>query len=76
MLTGYPLRVVVEVRAIGVTILWDDGLMRGSLVIGVGCVPAHIGLFSTYEFTKASRHGLGSRAGAQPVAVLEYILLL
>lgn len=28
-------------------------LMRGSMVIGVGCVPAHIGLFSTYEFGKA-----------------------
>lgn len=30
------------------------GLMRGSLVIGAGCIPAHIGLFSTYEFAKAS----------------------
>lgn len=30
------------------------GLMRGSAVIGVGCIPAHIGLFGTYEFTKAS----------------------
>jgi len=29
------------------------GLMRGSMVCGVGCVPAHIGLFGTYEFAKA-----------------------
>jgi len=30
------------------------GLMRGSLVIGAGCVPAHVGLFSTYEFAKSA----------------------
>lgn len=30
------------------------GLMRGSVVIGFGCVPAHVGLFSTYELGKAS----------------------
>jgi len=30
------------------------GLMRGSMVIGVGCVPAHVGLFGTYEFAKAA----------------------
>jgi len=29
------------------------GLMRGCLAIGVGCIPAHIGLFCTYEITKA-----------------------
>lgn len=28
------------------------GLMRGSSVIGVGCIPAHVGLFSTYELAK------------------------
>jgi len=29
------------------------GLMRGCLAIGAGCIPAHIGLFCTYEFAKA-----------------------
>jgi len=29
------------------------GFMRGSVVCGVGCVPAHIGLFGTYELAKA-----------------------
>eukprot|EP00931_Biecheleriopsis_adriatica_P086812 TRINITY_DN61396_c0_g1_i1.p1 TRINITY_DN61396_c0_g1~~TRINITY_DN61396_c0_g1_i1.p1 ORF type:complete len:330 (+),score=72.35 TRINITY_DN61396_c0_g1_i1:86-1075(+) len=29
------------------------GLMRGSTVIGAGCIPAHIGLFGTYELTMA-----------------------
>lgn len=28
------------------------GLMRGSVVIGVGCIPAHVGLFGTYEFAR------------------------
>lgn len=30
-----------------------SGLMRGCMAIGVGCIPAHIALFCTYEFTKA-----------------------
>ncbi|CAK0868511.1 unnamed protein product [Prorocentrum cordatum] len=30
------------------------GLMRGSAVIGAGCVPAHVGLFGTYELSMAS----------------------
>jgi len=30
------------------------GFMRGASVIGVGCVPAHVGLFSTYEFAKVA----------------------
>mmetsp|Transcript_85786 Transcript_85786/g.251170 ORF Transcript_85786/g.251170 Transcript_85786/m.251170 type:complete len:332 (+) Transcript_85786:261-1256(+) len=29
------------------------GLMRGSTVIGAGCVPAHVGFFSAYEFSSA-----------------------
>jgi solute carrier family 25 iron transporter 28/37 len=29
------------------------GLMRGSTVIGAGCVPAHVGFFSVYEHTMA-----------------------
>jgi len=29
------------------------GLVRGATVIGTGCIPAHVGLFSTYEFAKA-----------------------
>lgn len=29
------------------------GLMRGSAVIGAGCVPAHVGLFGAYEFAKS-----------------------
>jgi len=28
------------------------GFMRGSAVIGAGCIPAHVGLFGTYEFAK------------------------
>lgn len=28
------------------------GFMRGCFAIGAGCIPAHIGLFCTYEFTK------------------------
>eukprot|EP00929_Paragymnodinium_shiwhaense_P109475 TRINITY_DN75917_c0_g1_i1.p1 TRINITY_DN75917_c0_g1~~TRINITY_DN75917_c0_g1_i1.p1 ORF type:complete len:327 (-),score=57.99 TRINITY_DN75917_c0_g1_i1:3-983(-) len=30
------------------------GFMRGAMVIGVGCVPAHAGLFTTYELAKAA----------------------
>eukprot|EP00929_Paragymnodinium_shiwhaense_P051851 TRINITY_DN26029_c0_g1_i1.p1 TRINITY_DN26029_c0_g1~~TRINITY_DN26029_c0_g1_i1.p1 ORF type:complete len:272 (+),score=34.15 TRINITY_DN26029_c0_g1_i1:353-1168(+) len=30
------------------------GFVRGATVIGVGCVPAHAGLFSTYEMAKAA----------------------
>jgi len=30
-----------------------SGLMRGSLVIGAGCIPAHAGFFGTYEFATA-----------------------
>jgi len=39
------------------TTIWRErgamGFMRGSTVIGFGCIPAHIGLFSTYEWQKA-----------------------
>jgi len=28
------------------------GFFRGASVIGTGCIPAHIGLFTTYEFSK------------------------
>jgi solute carrier family 25 iron transporter 28/37 len=30
-----------------------SGLMRGCFAIGVGCLPAHVGLFCTYEAMKA-----------------------
>merc|ERR1719464_244588 len=30
------------------------GLMRGCFAIGAGCIPAHIGLFCTYEFAKGN----------------------
>jgi len=36
------------------------GLMRGAMVIGAGCVPAHVGLFGTYELTMAK---FASKAG-------------
>merc|ERR1719323_1798349 len=29
-----------------------SGLMRGCFAIGAGCIPAHIGLFCTYEYAK------------------------
>lgn len=31
-----------------------SGLFRGCMAISVGCIPAHIGLFGTYELTKAA----------------------
>jgi len=40
------------------------GLMRGSSVIGAGCIPAHIGLFGTYELAMAR---LVDRQEHQPV---------
>jgi len=30
-----------------------SGLMRGCFAIGAGCIPAHVGLFCTYEVAKA-----------------------
>jgi len=38
------------------------GLMRGSSVIGVGCVPAHVGLFGTYEVSKTAFLDQGGEA--------------
>lgn len=50
---AHPVTVSETFRAI-----WRErgvaGLMRGSMVIGMGCIPAHVGLFGTYEFAKAS----------------------
>mmetsp|Transcript_141361 Transcript_141361/g.393945 ORF Transcript_141361/g.393945 Transcript_141361/m.393945 type:complete len:287 (-) Transcript_141361:86-946(-) len=43
-----------------------SGLMRGCLAIGAGCIPAHIGLFCTYEFTKARLMDL-EKAEHQPL---------
>lgn len=43
------------VRAAVQEVLHERGLagfMRGATVIGFGCVPAHIGLFGTYEFAR------------------------
>jgi solute carrier family 25 iron transporter 28/37 len=43
---GEALQSILRERGVG-------GLMRGSTVIGVGVVPAHIGLFGTYEWSMA-----------------------
>lgn len=42
------------------------GLMRGCLAIGTGCIPAHIGLFCTYEYAKAHLMDM-ERAEHQPL---------
>merc|ERR1719356_548153 len=42
------------------------GLMRGCFAIGAGCIPAHIGLFCTYESAKARLMDL-EKADHQPV---------
>merc|ERR1719346_173024 len=41
------------------------GLMRGSMVIGAGCVPAHAGLFGTYEL--AVEKLIDEEQGHQPL---------
>mmetsp|Transcript_66178 Transcript_66178/g.158294 ORF Transcript_66178/g.158294 Transcript_66178/m.158294 type:complete len:303 (+) Transcript_66178:109-1017(+) len=46
-------RTVLQENSVG-------GLMRGACVIGAGCVPAHVGLFGTYEFAMAH---FGSKEG-------------
>lgn len=59
------------------------GLMRGSSVIGVGCIPAHIGFFGTYEIAvdrwlgerKPHEHPLRMAAcGAAATAVHDCVL--
>mmetsp|Transcript_62334 Transcript_62334/g.140468 ORF Transcript_62334/g.140468 Transcript_62334/m.140468 type:complete len:348 (+) Transcript_62334:101-1144(+) len=35
------------------------GLMRGSTVIGAGCIPAHVGFFGTYELAVETASGRG-----------------
>merc|ERR1719436_1315492 len=40
------MRMILQEQGIG-------GLMRGCFAIGAGCIPAHIGLFCTYESAKA-----------------------
>jgi solute carrier family 25 iron transporter 28/37 len=52
------MRTVLEERGFG-------GLWRGASVIGAGCVPAHCGLFMTYELGKQKL--LQSNSSHQPV---------
>lgn len=41
------------------------GLMRGCSAIGVGCVPAHVGFFGTYEFAREKL--VGEHGEQQPM---------
>lgn len=58
------------------------GLFRGASVIGIGCIPAHIGLFTTYEFSKdkllcdsnGADHLLTAACGAAASTVHDVIL--
>eukprot|EP00930_Biecheleria_cincta_P031764 TRINITY_DN2202_c0_g1_i1.p1 TRINITY_DN2202_c0_g1~~TRINITY_DN2202_c0_g1_i1.p1 ORF type:complete len:661 (-),score=71.56 TRINITY_DN2202_c0_g1_i1:368-2350(-) len=58
------------------------GLFRGASVIGTGCIPAHIGLFTTYEFSKShllrddngADHLLTAACGATASTVHDVIL--
>lgn len=44
------------------------GLMRGSAAIGVGCIPAHVGLFGTYELARSNLLDADEEAqAAQPM---------
>jgi len=46
----------LTVRGTVMQIVQNGGIMalfRGSLAIGGGCIPAHVGLFGTYEITKS-----------------------
>ena len=52
-----PPRAVQVVREVVGNVLCEQGancFIRGSFAIGAGCIPAHNGLFCTYEYARGS----------------------